>query len=108
MAKSITLHDKDVCWAAAVTELNNLLNGPAHAEVLQQIKDSWTKAYLAQSQTNTGTAYLLQKGFEYFPYEIQPDYYLKEYNFIMNATRQEILDIAKGIPQQPLLRFYAK
>ncbi len=100
--------EADVCWAAAVTELNNLLNGPAHAEVLQQIKDSWTKAYLAQSQTNTGTAYLLQKGFEYFPYEIQPDYYLKEYNFIMNATRQEILEIAKGIPQQALLRFYAK
>ncbi len=100
--------EADVCWAAAVAELNNLLNGPAQSEVLQQIKDTWTKAYLAQTQTNTGTAHLIQKGFEYFPYEIQPDYYLKEYNYVMGATRDDILEVIKNIPQQPLLRFYAK
>ena len=100
--------EADVCWAAAVTELNNLLNGPAQAQVLQEIKDTWTKAYLTQTQTNTGTACLLQKGIEYFPYEIQADYYLKEYKFVNGATREEILEILKDIPQQPLLRFYAK
>ena len=100
--------EADVCWAAAVTQLNNLLNGPAQADVLQQIKDYWIKDALLQTQTNTGTAYLLQKGFEFFPYEIQPDYYLKEYKYVSEATREEILEIAKNIPQQPLLRFYAK
>lgn len=100
--------EADVCWTAAVTQLNNLLNGPSQADVLQQIKDYWIKDALLQTQTNTGTAYLLQKGFEFFPYEIQPDYYLKEYKYVSEATREEILEIAKNIPQQPLLRFYAK
>ena len=100
--------EADVCWAAAVTQLNNLLNGPAQADVLQQIKDYWIKDALLQTQTNTGTAYLLQKGFEFFPYEIQPDYYLKEYKYVSEASREEILEITKNIPQQPLLRFYAK
>ena len=100
--------EADVCWAAAVSQLNNLLNGPSQAEILQQIKDYWIKDALLQTQTNTGTAYLLQKGFEFFPYEIQPDYYLKEYKYVTEATREDILEIAKNIPQQPLLRFYAK
>ncbi len=100
--------EADVCWAAAVTQFNNLLNGPTQSEVLQQIKDYWIKDALLQTQTNTGTAYLLQKGFEFFPYEIQPDYYLKEYKYVSEATREDILEIAKNIPQQPLLRFYAK
>ena len=100
--------EADVCWAAAVTQFNNLLNGPTQSEVLQQIKDYWIKDALLQTQTNTGTAYLLQKGFEFFPYEIQPDYYLKEYKYITEATREDILEIAKNIPQLPLLRFYAK
>ena len=100
--------EADVCWAAAVTQFNNLLNGPTQSEVLQQIKDYWIKDALLQTQTNTGTAYLLQKGFEFFPYEIQPDYYLKEYKYVTEATREDILEIAKNIPQQPLLRFYAK
>ena len=100
--------EADSCWSSAVTELNNLMNGPAYAQILQEIKDTWTRTNLSQTQTNTGTAYLLQKGFEYFPYEVQPDYYLKEYAFINSATREDILEILKDIPQQPLLRFYAK
>ena len=100
--------EADACWTSAVTELNNLLNGPAYAQILQEIKDTWTKNNLAQTQTNTGTALLLQKGFEFFPYEVQPDYYLKEYAFVNEATREDILDVLKEIPQQPLLRFYAK
>ena len=100
--------EADSCWAAAVSDLTNLLNGPAQASVLQEIKDTWTKAFLAQTQTNTGTAQLLQKGFEFLPYEVQPDYYLKEYNFIQTASREDILVILQDIPQQPLLRFYAK
>ena len=103
-----TTKEADSCWAAAVKEMNDLMNGPAQAQVLQEIKDIWTKSFLQQTQTNTGTAQLLQKGFEYFPYEVQPDYYLKEYNFINGATREEILDILKDIPQIPLLRFYPR
>ena len=100
--------EADSCWAAAVTELNNLLNGPAQAQILQEIKDTWTKANLEQTLTNTGTAQLLQKGFEFFPYEIKPEYYLQEYKNINEATREDILEIMNDIPQQPLLRFYAK
>jgi zinc protease len=100
--------EADACWSAAVKELNDLLNGPAQAETLQELKDTWTKSFLAQTQTNTGTAQLLQKGFEFFPYEQKPDYYLQEYKNIQSTTRNDILEILKNIPQQPLLRFYAK
>ena len=100
--------EADSCWAAAVAQLNSLLNGPEQSAVLQEIKDTWTKAFLTQTQTNAGTAMLLQKGFEYLPYQIQPDYYLKEYKNIQSATRDDILSIMKDIPQQPLLRFYSK
>ena len=100
--------EADSCWAAAVAQLNSLLNGPEQSAVLQEIKDTWIKAFLTQTQTNTGTAMLLQKGFEYLPYQIQPDYYLKEYKNIQSATRDDILSIMKDIPQQPLLRFYSK
>ena len=100
--------EADACWSAAVTQLNNLLNGPTQSEVLQEIKDTWMTASLAQTQTNTGTVLLLQKGFEFFPYETKPDYYLQEYSFVNNATRDDIIEVMKDIPQQPLLRFYAK
>ena len=100
--------EADACWSAAVKELNDLFNGPAQAETLQELKDTWTKSFLTQTQTNTGTAQLLQKGFEFFPYEQKPDYYLQEYKNIQSTTRNDILEILKNIPQQPLLRFYAK
>ena len=100
--------EADACWANAVTELNRLLNGPNQAQILQEIKDTWTKNNLSLTQTNTGTAQLLQKGFEFFPYEIKPEYYLQEYDNITTATREDILDVMNDIPQQPLLRFYAK
>ena len=50
----------------------------------------------------------MQKGIEYSPYEIKPEYYLEEYNFIENAVREDFIEALKDIPQQPLLRFYAK
>ncbi len=100
--------EADACWAAAVKQLNELLNGPSQAQVLQEIKDTWTKANLELTRTNTGTAMLLQKGFEFFPYETKPEFYLQEYNFVNEASRQDFLEILKDIPQQPLLRFYAK
>lgn len=100
--------EADAAWAATVTKINNLLNGPDQALILQDIKDSWTIAFLSQTKSNTGTALLLQKGFEYFPYEVKPAYYLTEYNYINQASREDFLEVLKNIPQQPLLRFYAK
>ena len=100
--------EADSCFRAAVTELNELLNSKEQAQIIRQIKDTWIQEFLALTLTNTGTAQLLQKGIELLPYELEPEYYLKEYNYIENATRQEFIEALNGIPQQPLLRFYAK
>ena len=100
--------EADSCWASALENLNKALNGPDQTQVLQEIKDIWIKSYLSETQTNAGTAQLLQKGFEFFPYEVQPDFYLQEFNYISQARREDFLEILKDIPQQPLLRFYAK
>ena len=100
--------EADACFSAAVTELNNLLDSKDYEHIVREIKDSWIIEYLAPTLTNKGTAQLLQKGFEYFPYETKPQYYLEEFNFIENATREDFIEIMKNIPQQAPLRFYAK
>ena len=100
--------EADACFKAAVTQLNDLLNSNEQAQTVRQIKDTWTQEFLSLTLTNTGTAQLLQKGIELLPYEFVPEYYLNEYNYIENATREDFIEIMKSIPQQPLLRFYAK
>ena len=100
--------EADACLRDAVAELSSALNSNEQAAVIRQIKDTWTEDFLYLTLTNTGTAQLLQKGIEYSPYEIKPEYYLEEYNFIENAVREDFIEALKDIPQQPLLRFYAK
>ncbi len=100
--------EADACFHAAVAELNEMLNSNDQANVIRQIKDNWIQEFMSLTLTNTGTAQLLQKGFEYLPYEQKPDYYLNEYNFVENATRADFIEVMNNIPKQPLLRFYAK
>ena len=100
--------EADACFAAAVQELQNLMNSEKQSLTVRNIKDSWIIDMMSQTLTNTGTARLLQKGFELTPDEKKPDYYLQEYNYVETAQREDFLEIIQGIPVQAPLRFYAK
>ncbi|MBR6340872.1 MAG: insulinase family protein [Treponema sp.] len=98
----------DSIFRAAVAELNEKLNSKDYSQIVREIKDNWIQSFMTLTLTNTGTARLLQKGIEIQPYEPKPQYYLNEYNFIENAEREDFIEAMNNIPQQPLLRFYAK
>ncbi len=98
----------DSIFRAAVAELNEKLNSKDYSQIVREIKDNWIQSFMTLTLTNTGTARLLQKGIEMQPYEPKPQYYLNEYNFIENADREDFIEVMNNIPQQPLLRFYAK
>ena len=90
------------------TRLNELLNSSTALQIVQEIKDTWTKEFMQQTLTNTGSAQLLQKGLENFSYESRCELYLEEYNFIQSAGREDFIQIMNDIPGQAPLRFYAK
>ena len=100
--------EADSCFSAAVTRLNELLNSSTALQIVQEIKDTWTKEFMQQTLTNTGSAQLLQKGLENFSYESRCELYLEEYNFIQSAGREDFIQIMNDIPGQAPLRFYAK
>ena len=100
--------EADSVFAKAVAELTSLLNSEKQEIVTREIKDTWIESEMQLSLTNSGTAQLLQKGLELFPYEKNTEYYLTEYNFVENADRQDFIDIMNNIPQQAPLRFYAR
>ena len=98
----------DAAFRASVIELTDSLNSDSANDIIRNIKNNWINTTMQQTLSNTGTALLLQKGIEYLPYNQNPEYYLNEYNFIENATREDFINILEFIPQQPALRFYAK
>lgn len=97
----------DAAYIATIQKIKTLLQSNQANEVLQKIKDVWTTTHLAQASTNTGTAYLIQSGIEFFQNDSKADYYLNKYNFIQNADTGDYLDIMKYFPEQVDLKIYS-
>jgi len=76
-------------------------------ESLQKIKDNWIIQKMSQASTNAGTARLLQKGLEYFPYQKDFSFYLKEYDSLQKASSQDLLQLLQYFPAEPLLKVYS-
>lgn len=102
-------HTKDIdsIFTSTIKEIKNELKSNKAEELLQKIKDIWITTQLAQSSTNTGTAYLIQEGFEAFPFEPKPVYYLENYNWIQTSKTDDYVDILKYFPEQPKLKVYS-
>jgi len=79
----------------------------ADKTIIQEIKNNWILKQMNETFTNKGTAFLIQKGFELFPENPQPDFYLQEYNFIMTASVQDFLEVMDSIPDRANLRVYS-
>lgn len=98
----------DSVFRQVVTTIKKNLSSQKALTVIQDIKDLWIQTELSKSDTNTGTAELLQRGLEYFPYLIKPEYYLEEYNFIQQMDLNDIMEAMEYIPEQAYLRIYSK
>lgn len=98
----------DSAFKNIIDELENQLKSSDSENVIQKIKDNWIVNNMNEAYTNSGTALLLQKGFEYFPFEAKPLLYLEEYNFIRNGTVTDYADVLVNFPSKPGLRVYSK
>ncbi len=78
----------------------------ANENIVRAIKDNWIQKEMYETGSNTGTALLMQKGFE-----LNPDkaalWYLEEYNYIQNATAQDFLEILEYFPVRAQFRVYS-
>lgn len=83
------------------------LNSLNAEKTIQEIKDLWIKNYLADSDSNTGTAELIIKGFEESPNTPQPDFYLTELNEIISSTPKAFQNIMQYFPSRPDYRLYS-
>ncbi len=98
----------DAAYKNIITEIKKELSSQKAGNTITLIKDIWTSTQLQDAGTNTGTAKLMQQGFEYFPYESNTLYYLDMYNFIQTAQIEDFLNILSYFPELPVFKIYSK
>lgn len=102
------IKEADVVYKNTINSILEKMNNPqANTKIIQDIKNNWIVSQMISSYTNTGTAQLIQKGFELFPDSPVPEFYLQEYNFIQSATVQDFIEVMKYFPTKPQLRVYS-
>lgn len=100
--------EADSIYRSAVQSLfKKMQAADADKTIIQEIKNNWILKQMNETFTNKGTAFLIQKGFELFPENPQPDFYLQEYNYIMTASVQDFLEVMDSIPDRANLRVYS-
>jgi zinc protease len=97
----------DAQFKSILQNLKNQLLQLQANDTIRIIKNLWIQKQLAQTNSNTGTALLLQKGLELFSENPNPAWYLQEYNYIQTATLQDYLEILEYFPLIPPARIYS-
>lgn len=100
--------EMDNLFNALIEEILSQLKEGAGTNLPTQIKDTWLQKVLSNTQTNTGTALLIQEGMEYFPFEQNPYLYLEEYNYIQQAELSDFISVMDNFPAKPHLIIYSK
>ena len=75
---------------------------------VEKIKNIWIMQQISQTQTNSGTALLIQKGFESSAKNPNPCLYLDEYDFIQTANASDFLQTIEFVEKSLLLSVYSK
>jgi len=96
----------DSAYKSAVLKLSDQIS-KTKKSTLEDIKNYWIFTQLNETGTNSGTAQLLQKGFENFPDNPKPDFYLQQYNTIQTGTFQNFQEILKYFQPRPDYRIYS-
>ena len=94
------------------TEIQNLSNElgslQANQKIVAEIKNNWIQSQMTQTNSDTGTALLIQGGLELLGTAASDDYYLEEYNWIMQASAQDFIEVMEYFPVRAPLRVYSK
>ena len=94
------------------TEIQNLSNElgslQANQKIVAEIKNNWIQSQMTQTNSDTGTALLIQGGLELLGAAASADYYLEEYNWIMQASAQDFIEVMEYFPVRAPLRVYSK
>ena len=81
----------------------------ANENIVRKIKNCWIQKQLNQTNSDTGTALLMQKGLELFgpQSDTAAQWYLQEYNYILQASSQDYLEAMSWFPIIPAARVYS-
>ena len=98
----------DAIFKSTVQSLTkNLSQMTSQQAILSEIKNNWLKKQMEQTSSDTGTALLIQKGFELAPDSEKESWYLTEYKIVMEASAQDYLEVMEYFPIRPPLRVYS-
>ena len=99
----------DSAYQKVLLKIKNDFSSSASVEKsLEKIKNIWIMQQISQTQTNSGTALLIQKGFESSAKNPNPSLYLDEYNFIQTANASDFLQTIEFVEKSLLLSVYSK
>ncbi len=94
------------------TEIQNITDElgslQANQNIVAEIKNNWIQSQMTQTNSDTGTALLIQGGLELLGAAASDDYYLEEYNWIMQASAQDFIEVMEYFPVRAPLRVYSK
>ena len=79
----------------------------ANDSIVPKIKVAWIHNQMAETNSDTGTALLMQKGLELFENTDAATYFLDEYNWILQAEAKDFMELLEYFPIRPPLRVYS-
>ncbi|MCR4947837.1 MAG: insulinase family protein [Treponema sp.] len=98
----------DAQYKTLIQSLNDGLNSiQTNEKLLRFIKASWIHNQMAETNSDTGTALLIQKGLELFGSPQAASFFLEEYNWILQAESNDFVEIMEYFPIRPPLRVYS-
>jgi len=98
----------DALYKTTIQNLENNLNKIQTSKALvNKIKDNWILTRMPETNTDSGTAQLIQRGLELSGTEEAATYYLEEYKWIVKAEAKDFLEILEYFPVRPPLRVYS-
>ena len=103
-------HTKEIdsIYKSVIQKLIKDLSSPTTGKsIVQEIKNYWSLEEMKDTTTTAGTAALMAKGFEQFPENPAPSFYLEQYNTIQSATVSDFAKILEMFPTIPDLRVYS-
>lgn len=77
-------------------------------KILKNIKKTWILTQMNNSEQNLIIAKNIQKGFEQFPENPNPIFYLEEYKLIQESKIEDFIDILDLFPSKPKFILYSK
>ena len=100
--------EMDAQYKTLIQTLNDGLNSiQTNERLVRFIKIAWIHNQMSETNSDTGTALLMQKGLELSGTPDSATFFLEEYNWILQADSNDFLEIMEYFPVRPPLRVYS-